>query len=73
MILSDDDITNMLRNAGVVEAVLPFDDGSMRILRRFAVQIAEKEREYCIEDVRTIGGKFAVECEKLIVLRQTSL
>lgn len=63
----------MLRNAGVVEEVLPFADGSMRILRRFAVQIAEKEREYCIEDVRTVGGEFAVECENLIMSRQTSL
>jgi len=27
------------------------------------------EREACIEDVRTIGGKFSVECEELILKR----
>lgn len=27
------------------------------------------EREACIEDVRTVGGEFAVECEALIMAR----
>jgi hypothetical protein len=27
---------------------------------------ANAEREACIEDVRTVGGLFAVECEALI-------
>ena len=27
------------------------------------------EREACIEDIRTIGGKFSVECEELILKR----
>jgi hypothetical protein len=27
------------------------------------------EREACLEDVRTVGGAFAVECEKLIRAR----
>ena len=27
------------------------------------------QREMCIEDVRTIGGEFAIECEKLIRAR----
>lgn len=69
MYMTDEDITNLLRNSGVVEAVLPFGDGAMRILRRFADEITTKEREECIEDVRTVGGKFAVECEELIMMR----
>lgn len=30
---------------------------------------AKHEREACIEDVRTVGGPFAVECEALILAR----
>lgn len=30
------------------------------------------EREACIEDVRTVGGKFSVECETLIRSRGES-
>ena len=31
---------------------------------------AEEENAACIEDVRTVGGKFAVECEALIRARR---
>ncbi len=70
--MRDDEITNLLRDAGVVDAVLPFSDGSMRILKRFAAALVDKERADCIEDVRTIGGKFAVECEELILQRSNA-
>jgi len=36
---------------------------------KFATLVAAAEREACLEDVRTVGGAFAVECEKLIRAR----
>lgn len=31
---------------------------------------AQQEREACIEDVRTVGGSFAIQCEDLIRARK---
>jgi hypothetical protein len=70
--MTDRELTELLQESGVVSAVLPFSDGSNRILRRFALLITKKERANCIEDVRTIGGKFAVECEELIIERSNA-
>ena len=67
---SNEDITGLLRRAGVVEAALPFSDGSMRILKRLVGLVKDDERAACIADVRTIGGSFAVECEDLIMQRR---
>ena len=39
-------------------------------LIEFAQRIRAEENESCIEDVRTVGGKFAVECESLIRARR---
>lgn len=33
-------------------------------------EAGRQEREACIEDVRTIGGSFAVQCEDLIRARK---
>lgn len=38
------------------------DDAALR-------EMIEAEREACIEDVRTVGGSFAVQCEDLIRAR----
>lgn len=46
----------------------PMTEREMKLvwLREFADRITKIERKACIEDVRTVGGKFAVECEELI-------
>jgi hypothetical protein len=43
--MTDEEITNYLRDAGVVEAVLPFSEGSMRILRRYTELILERAKK----------------------------
>lgn len=39
-------------------------------LTHFAELVKAEENEACIEDVRTVGGMFAVECEALIRARR---
>ena len=55
------------------EAGFYYDTGVIeRHLERFIrlIELARaKENEACIEDVRTVGGAFAVECEALIRVR----
>ena len=70
--MTDEEITNLLRESGVVEAVLPFSEGSMRILRRVIQAAIKSERYACIEDVRTCGGNQAVEIEELILSRENA-
>ena len=65
--MTKDDITRMAREAGFVGF-----DGDNGSLRRFAALVAAAEREECIEAARTVGGDFAVECERLIRARGQS-
>ncbi|HZW26738.1 MAG TPA: hypothetical protein VFF26_14765 [Gallionella sp.] len=39
------------------------------IVAEIAMAVETREREACIEDVRTVGGEFAGECEALILKR----
>lgn len=66
--LTRDDVVRMAREIFGQSAVLPVTE-----LERFAAMAyaagQAAEREACIEDVRTVGGRFAVECEALIRAR----
>lgn len=37
--MNDKEITDFLKKSGVVDSVLPFSEGSMRILRRFVSEV----------------------------------
>ena len=49
--MTDEEITNLLREAGVVESVLPFSPGSMQIMRRFAQLVLNAEKKPLDEQI----------------------
>jgi hypothetical protein len=56
------------RDADLDEHVADFVD----FLCDFAASVAAEERDACLEDVRTVGGQFSVECEALMRKRRGS-
>lgn len=63
--MTEQEIMQLARDAGFSTAVRHTEEDIIR----FATLVAEREREACIEDVRTVGGQFAAECEAAIRAR----
>lgn len=65
-------VDNMLRlymDGNTIKLGTNYTETIVDGLKNFAAIIREDEREACIDDVRCVGGKFAIEAEQIIRAR----